>query len=46
MALDHVDALDNHAVVFGKDLQDGAAAALVLAGQDNNAVALLNLGRH
>jgi hypothetical protein len=30
----------------GQDLGDGAGAALVLAGQDDDAVALLDLGGH
>src|SRR6201996_4811583 len=46
MALHHIDALDDHAAFDGHDLGDGALAALVLAGQDDDAIALLNLSGH
>src|SRR4051794_13097755 len=46
MALNHVQALHDDAVVLGEDLQDRALAALVLAGEDHDAVPLLDLRRH
>ncbi len=46
MALDHVQALDQHALLFRKHLQDLAGLALVLAGEDDDAVALLDLRGH
>src|SRR3569623_1298513 len=49
MALDHVDALDEHAfglAILGFDTGHGTAAALVLAGQYADDIALLDLGSH
>src|SRR5579875_2545411 len=43
MALDHVDALDQDAAVLGQDAQHLAALSLVLAGDDHDLVALLDL---
>src|SRR4051794_3391585 len=46
MALNHVQALHDDAVVLGEDLQDRALAALVLAGEDHDAVPLPDLRSH
>src|ERR1700716_1968156 len=44
VALDHVDALDEDAAVLGQDAQHLAGLTLVLAGDDDHLVALLDLG--
>src|SRR3954451_8790003 len=43
MALHHVDALNEDTAVLGQDAQDLAGLALVLAGDDDHLVALLDL---
>ncbi len=43
MALHHVDALDEDTIVLRLDAQDLAGLALVLAGDDDHLVALLDL---
>ena len=44
--LDDVDALDDDARLGGKDAQDLAGLALVLAGEHDDAVAFFDLGGH
>src|SRR6266567_1690929 len=46
VALDHVDAAHQDAVVIRTHLDDLASAALVAAGEHDNLVALPDLGRH
>src|SRR5579859_80826 len=46
VALNHVHAADQHAGFLGEHLRDGPLAALVLAGEDHDAVPLLDLRRH
>src|SRR4029077_10310365 len=46
VALDHVDAARERAVVFRTHLHALAGAALVAAGQHDDLVALADLGRH
>src|SRR4029077_19142356 len=43
MALDHIDALDERAVALGEHFQDFALLALVAAGRDDDAIALLDV---
>src|SRR5690348_1234510 len=46
MALDHIDAGDERAALARHDLHDLALLALVATRRDNDAIALLDLGRH
>src|SRR5262245_41334715 len=46
MALNHVQAFHHDAALLGEHLQDGALTALVLAGEDHDAVPLLDLRGH
>src|SRR5580698_2656727 len=43
VALDHVDALDDHAILVGHEPQDAAALPLLLAGDDDDLVTLANV---
>src|SRR4029450_12562326 len=46
MALNHVQAFHDDAGFLGEHLQDGALTALVLAGEDHDAVPFSDLRRH
>src|SRR5689334_3760625 len=46
MPLDHIDARDERAVFGRHDFHDFALLALVAACRDDDAIALLDLGRH
>src|SRR6185312_5356777 len=46
VALDHVEPRDQHAALLGNHAGDVAGAALVLAGEHDHPIALLDLGGH